>query len=176
MRRYSFLIIALLVFAAMTGIVAFRVLMGAGQDEAARQRAVSPVAAYTVARYEFADIVEALGTARSKESVTVSARVSDTISVINFESGQLVEAGDILIELTDTEEAAGLREARTTLREANRDLTRVNDLIARGVVPQQRQDEAPPSTGRRRGSPRSRRNWPTVLFARRFPASSACVK
>lgn len=142
MRRYSFLIIALLVFAAMTGIVAFRVLMGAGQDEAARQRAVSPVAAYTVARYEFADIVEALGTARSKESVTVSARVSDTISVINFESGQLVEAGDILIELTDTEEAAGLREARTTLREANRDLTRVNDLIARGVVPQQRQDEA----------------------------------
>lgn len=142
MRRYSFLIIALLVFAAMTGIVAFRVLSGAGPDEGRQQRPVLPVAAYTVARFEFADIVEALGTARSRESVIVSARVSDTISRINFESGQRVEAGDILIELTDTEEAAGLSEARTTLREANRDLTRVNDLIARGVAPQQRQDEA----------------------------------
>ncbi|MGK0267310.1 MAG: membrane fusion protein (multidrug efflux system) [Maricaulis sp.] len=142
MRRYSFLIIALLVFAAMTGIVAFRVLTGAGPDQGRGQRPVLPVASYEVTTFEFADIVQALGTARSKESVTVSARVSDTISRINFESGQRVEAGDILIELTDNEEAAGLTEARTTLREAQRDLDRVNDLIARGVAPQQRQDEA----------------------------------
>ena len=142
MRRYSFLIIALLVFVAMTGIVAFRVLTDAGQDAGRMQRPVVPVAAYTVAVFEFADIVEALGTARSRESIIVSARVSDTISLINFDSGDQVEAGDILIELTDTEEAAGLSEARTTLREAQRDFTRVNDLIARGVAPQQRQDEA----------------------------------
>tara|TARA_R110002124_G_scaffold20645_10_gene80573 strand:+ start:1737 stop:2858 length:1122 start_codon:yes stop_codon:yes gene_type:complete len=142
MRRYSFLIAALVAFALMTGIVAFRVLTDGGPDQGRMQRPMVPVAAYSVAQFEFADIVEALGTARSRESVIVSARVSDTISVINFDSGQQVSAGDILIELTDTEEAAGLREARTTLREANRDLTRVNDLIARGVVPQQRQDEA----------------------------------
>ncbi len=142
MRRYAFLIVALLVFAGMAGIVTVRVLSGTGQDQGQMRRPAVPVAAYETARFEFADIVEALGTARSRESVIVSARVSDTISQINFDSGQQVEAGDILIELTDTEEAAGLSEARTTLREANRDLTRVNDLIARGVVPQQRQDEA----------------------------------
>ncbi len=142
MRRYSFLIVALVVFAAMTGIVAFRVLAGSGQETGQRPSVALPVAAYTVARFEFADIVEALGTARSKESITVSARVSDTISRINFESGQLVEAGDILIQLNDAEQVAGLSEARTTLREMQRDLERVNDLIARGVAPQQRQDEA----------------------------------
>ncbi|WP_417492712.1 efflux RND transporter periplasmic adaptor subunit [Maricaulis sp.] len=142
MRRYAFLIVALLVFAGMAGIVTVRILSGSDQDQGRMQRPAVPVAAYETARFEFADIVEALGTARSRESVIVSARVSDTISQINFDSGQEVEAGDILIELTDTEEAAGLSEARTTLREASRDLTRVNDLIARGVVPQQRQDEA----------------------------------
>lgn len=142
MRRYAFLIFALVVFAVMTAVVGFRFLTDGSSNGSAMSRPALPVAAYTVAPYEFADIVEALGTARSRESVIVSARVSDTISRINFESGQRVEAGDILIELTDNEEAAGLAEARTTLREANRDLTRVNDLIARGVVPQQRQDEA----------------------------------
>lgn len=142
MRRYSFLIVALIVFAAMTGIVAIRVLTGAGQDVGHRAPSALPVAAYTVANVEFADIVEALGTARSRESIIVSARVSDTISRINFESGQHVEAGDILIQLNDAEQVAGLSEARTTLREMQRDMTRANDLVARGVAPQQRQDEA----------------------------------
>ena len=142
MRRYSFLIVALAVFALMTVTVLVKVLTGPGQDAGRRPDMVLPVVAYSVAAYEFADVVEALGTARSRESVTVSARVSDTISRINFESGQVVAAGDILIELTDNEEAAGLTEARATLREANRDMTRANDLVARGVAPQQRQDEA----------------------------------
>jgi len=142
MRRYSFLIIALIVFAAMTGIVAFRVLTSGDPNQGGMQRPMVPVAAYSVARFEFADIVEALGTARSRESVIVSARVSDTISLINFDSGQQVEAGDILIELNDAEQAAGLSEARTTLREMQRDLQRADDLVERGVAPRQRQDEA----------------------------------
>ena len=94
MRRYSFLIIALIVFAAMTGIVAFRVLTSGDPNQGGMQRPMVPVAAYSVAQFEFADIVEALGTARSRESVIVSARVSDTISLINFDSGQQVEAGE----------------------------------------------------------------------------------
>lgn len=59
-----------------------------------------------------------------------------------FDSGQSVEAGDILVELTDTEEAADLNEARATLREARRELDRVEDLIERGIAPRQRLDEA----------------------------------
>jgi membrane fusion protein (multidrug efflux system) len=107
-----------------------------------RGERVMAVAVAGVPEVEFADIVEALGTARANETVTITARVTDTISRINFESGQQVEAGAILVELTDTEEAAGLAEARTTLREAQRDLTRATDLVARAVVPQSRLDEA----------------------------------
>ncbi len=142
MHRASFLIIILVAFVAMTAIIAFRAVMPSGDAEMGRGDRVIPVAVATVPSIEFADVVEALGTARANETVTITARVTDTISRINFESGQRVDAGTILVELTDTEEAAGLTEARTTLREARRDLDRTNDLIARAVVPQSRLDEA----------------------------------
>ncbi|OLF81107.1 efflux transporter periplasmic adaptor subunit [Maricaulis sp. W15] len=142
MRRASFLIVVLVAFVAMTVIVAVRALLPGGDEMAGRGERVLPVAVAAVPSVEFADVVEALGTARANETVTVTARVTDTISRINFESGQHVAAGAILVELTDTEEAAGLAEARTTQREAQRDLDRTNDLIARAVVPQSRFDEA----------------------------------
>lgn len=142
MRRASFLIVVLVAFVAMTAIVAVRALLPGADDMMARGERVLPVAVSEVPSLEFADVVEALGTARANETVTITARVTDTISRINFESGQQVEAGTILVELTDTEEAADLAEARSTLRETQRDLDRTNDLIARSVVPQSRLDEA----------------------------------
>lgn len=142
MTRAATLIIVLGVFIAMTAIVAIRSLgepVPQGGDWGSR---ALPVSAYLVSEREFADVVEALGTARANETVTVTARVSDTISRVAFESGQRVEAGDILVELTDTEESADLTEARATLREARRELDRVDDLIERGIAPRQRLDEA----------------------------------
>lgn len=142
MYRARFLIVVLIAFLAMTAIIAVRALMPSDDGAMMRGERVMAVAVADVPEVEFADIVEALGTARANETVTITARVTDTISRINFESGQQVEAGEILVELTDTEEAAGLTEARTTLREARRDLTRTTDLVARSVVPQSRLDEA----------------------------------
>ncbi|MFT6660081.1 MAG: membrane fusion protein (multidrug efflux system) [Maricaulis maris] len=142
MHRARFLVVVLVAFLAMTAIIVVRALMPAEDGAMMRGERVMAVAVAGVPEVEFADIVEALGTARANETVTITARVTDTISRINFESGQQVEAGAILVELTDTEEAAGLAEARTTLREAQRDLTRATDLVARAVVPQSRLDEA----------------------------------
>jgi len=150
MRKASFLIVVLAVFAGMTAIVAFRMLSSG--DEAAQgwRGQATPVMAYEVPERAFADIVEALGTARANETVVISARVSDTISRINFESGQRVQQGQILVELTDTEEAADLEEARATLREAVREQERINDLITRGVAARQRLDEADAAVERAR--------------------------
>ena len=142
MHRARFLVVVLVAFLAMTAIIVVRALMPAEDGAMMRGERVMAVAVAGVPEVEFADIVEALGTARANETVTITARVTDTISRINFESGQQVEAGAILVELTDNEEAAGLAEARTTLREAQRDLTRATDLVARAVVPQSRLDEA----------------------------------
>jgi membrane fusion protein (multidrug efflux system) len=142
MKRAATLIIVLGVFLAMTAIVIFRSMGGEETSAGGWGGGATPVAAYEVGSHEFADIVEALGTARANETVTVTAQVADTISIMNFDSGQRVAEGDILVELTETEEAADLAEARATQREARRELDRVEDLIDRGIAPRQRLDEA----------------------------------
>lgn len=155
MRRAAFLIIVLVAFAAMTVLVAVRMLAPEPERGGGWGGRSIPVAAHTVRNMEFADIVEALGTARADETVTITARVSDTISVLNFDSGQRVEAGDILVELTDTEEAASLAEARATLREARQEFERVSGLIERGVAPRNRLDEVEAGVARARARVRS---------------------
>lgn len=150
MRRAAFLIAVLVAFAVMTSVVAFRVLTPEPQSRGGWGGRTMPVAAHTVRDQNFADIVEALGTARADETVTITARVSDTISALYFDSGQRVEAGDILVELTDTEEAAGLAEARATLREAQSEYDRVNGLVERGIASRQRLDEVSATVSRAR--------------------------
>ncbi|MEM8799200.1 MAG: hypothetical protein AAGF15_03890, partial [Pseudomonadota bacterium] len=46
---------------------------------------------------EFADLIEAVGTANAKESVTITANVSEVIENILFEEGQSVKAGTVLV-------------------------------------------------------------------------------
>jgi membrane fusion protein, multidrug efflux system len=80
------------------------------------------------------DVVEALGTASANESVTLTAKVTDTVRRVNFEDGQYVEAGAVLIELTNQEEEALLAEARANLDDAESQLRRLTDLSGRGLT------------------------------------------
>lgn len=80
------------------------------------------------------DVVEALGTALANESVTLTAKVTDTVRRVNFEDGDYVEAGAVLIELTNQEEEALLAEARANLDDAESQLRRLQDLSARGLT------------------------------------------
>ena len=57
------------------------------------------------------DRVEALGTLRAKESVTLTAAVTETVTAIGFDDGDRVEAGQTLVEMTSAEEHALLEEA-----------------------------------------------------------------
>jgi membrane fusion protein (multidrug efflux system) len=79
-----------------------------------------------------ADRVEALGTLRANESVTITATVTETVSAIHFDDGQRVEAGDLLVEMTSVEEHARLEEAQARLAEAEQQYRRVKSLEAAG--------------------------------------------
>lgn len=81
---------------------------------------------------EFTDIVEALGTARANESVTLTPRVSDTVRAVKFDDGHVVEKGDVLVLLADDEEQAQLREAQANLHEAERAFERIKNLVKQG--------------------------------------------
>jgi membrane fusion protein (multidrug efflux system) len=79
------------------------------------------------------DTVEALGTAQANESVTINAKVTDTVRRVNFSDGDYVESGAVLAELTSQEEEASLAEARANLEDAENELRRQEDINAKGL-------------------------------------------
>ena len=142
MRRFAFLIFAVIAFTAMAAAVAIRAIASEGPGDDPRRGMATPVAAYEVEDEVFADIIEALGTARANESVTVTANVSDRITGLNFDSGDVVTEGQVLVELNNAEQTAGLNELRATLRQAEQDYERLSGLVDRGIAPRTNLEEA----------------------------------
>lgn len=87
------------------------------------------------------DRIEALGTARANESLMLSAKVTETVSRVNFEDGQQVSEGAVLVELTDRAEVAALKEAQSAFAEADKQARRLEDLVAQGTVPRSAVDQ-----------------------------------
>ncbi len=72
--------------------------------------------------------VEAVGTLYGHESVTLTATVTEQVKALHFEGGEVVEAGQVLAELMDTEQVALLRESEANLREARLQYDRLQSL------------------------------------------------
>ena len=141
MRSFSS---TLLIGLAVIVLAASAYLYFAAPEEAARQHRRSgpvPVEVVTVAPQPFADRIEAIGTAIADESVILTARVAEAVRTIHFEDGQFVEKGAVLVEFERAEELAALAEARATLLEAEQQLERIRDLVARGNATQATLDE-----------------------------------
>ena len=82
----------------------------------------------------WADPLEALGTLRADESVTLSATVTEIIAEVNFRDGQVVEAGQLLVRLEDGEEQAQLRAAQAQRDERRSAVDRLNQLQSRNMA------------------------------------------
>lgn len=104
-------------------------------------RPPTPVVVSSPFEHEFADRVEAIGTAIANESVVITARVTKQVDRVRFESGQTVRAGDILVELERTEETAQLAQARAAQADAKLRFERVADLARSGTESRSRYDE-----------------------------------
>lgn len=122
---------------------ALLVITGRGGDEPQRGRGDRTVSVRVehVAPRQFIDVIEAIGTARANEAVFLTARVSETVQRVNFTDGMLVEKGAILVELTNAEEVASVREAEANVKEAQQQFDRVKDLVRKGTVSQSTADE-----------------------------------
>jgi len=88
------------------------------------------------------DSVEAIGTANANESLTLTAKVTDTVSRVDFDDGDYVEAGDVLVQLTNREEEAQLAEAQANLTDAEAQLRRVANLADQDLLPDSELDAA----------------------------------
>ncbi len=120
-------------------VLLFAALLAAGFQASAAQPL--GVIVSTVKSVPFEDRVEALGTLRANESVALTASVAETVSVLHFDDGDRVEAGQLLVEMTSAEEQAQLREARAREREAESQYRRVASLAKQGTASQSLLDE-----------------------------------
>lgn len=105
-----------------------------GWASVASAQSQPPVIGYQVKIETWSDPLEALGTLSADESVTLSATVTDTIAEINFDDGEQVERGRLLIRLEDAEEQALLRAAQAITDERSNASGRASQLQQRNLA------------------------------------------
>jgi membrane fusion protein, multidrug efflux system len=105
---------------------------GGGAKE--RDREAPLVKAEAASPMVFTDRIEAVGTARANEQVTLSAPVTERIVRLNFDDGNFVRSGQVIAVLRQAEQNAELNMANARSREAQQQLQRVESLKNRGFA------------------------------------------
>jgi membrane fusion protein (multidrug efflux system) len=101
---------------------------------AVAQEELPSVVVAQVTRVDFPLTVEALGTARANESVTVRPKVAETVTAIRFEEGEYVKAGQVLVELEDAQARAAVAAAKAALIDSEAKYERNQELFKTDVV------------------------------------------
>jgi membrane fusion protein (multidrug efflux system) len=93
-----------------------------------------PVVVDVVREQPWTDALRALGTVHAREAVTVTAKVSETVQQVHFESGQDVARGAPLVTLSGQQQQASLASAEATLKEAEQLYQRQAQLASQQLV------------------------------------------
>ena len=129
--------------AALAAALASAGLVAACGDDATDAGKAAPATSVVmdhVAPVEWRDSLEALGTASANESVTLTAKVSETVRKVAFDSGDIVRAGDVIVDLSSGAQLAGLEEARASYQEAERQLARGQELAQTKIISESQLD------------------------------------
>ncbi len=106
-----------------------------GKGGTERQKPQPPlVGVARPAPHRFVDRIEAVGTARANEQVTLSAPVTERIERLHFDDGGYVRRGQVIAVLAQGQERAALAGAIATERQAKAQLGRIEQLSGRGFV------------------------------------------
>ncbi|MFL6550902.1 MAG: efflux RND transporter periplasmic adaptor subunit [Povalibacter sp.] len=87
-----------------------------------------------VTRKSLSTEIEAVGTARARESVDVTSKASNIVTAIRFKEGDLVKRGEVLVELDSAEARAALAEAEAAFAESESQFRRSRDLYAQQAL------------------------------------------
>jgi membrane fusion protein (multidrug efflux system) len=154
-RRFGFAAVVVVGLALMVVVVAGKSATDAilGGDEGAAKAAspgqgraggsgggASTVLAASADLHTFTDGLQAIGTAQARESIVLTPKVADTIRRLRFDSGDRVRAGQVLVEMSNVEQAADLAEVSAANAAAQEDLRRYQELFDRGFASQARLD------------------------------------
>lgn len=112
---------------------------GGGEDGQAKAKGNAgerpiPVTTQVVQSGAWSDTLQALGTAKARESVTLTAKVSEIVQDVHFESGQQVKAGQTLVTLKGDAAQAALVQSEATFAEADRLYRRQKELADQQLI------------------------------------------
>lgn len=118
--------------ALMIGLVGLAACGGSGGGPGGPPAVVTTQPA---AKAAWMDRLDAIGTARASESIAITSKLSERVERVRFESGQRVEAGQVLVDLDVGGDVADLDAARTAYREAQRQFERQRQLAEQKLIP-----------------------------------------
>ncbi len=96
----------------------------------------------SVRRMRLQDDAQAVGTLRSRQSVTLKPEVAGRVQRIAFADGAQVRRGQVLVQLDETLQAAELLQAQPQLSIAQANFNRNQELVAQNFVAQRVLDES----------------------------------
>jgi membrane fusion protein (multidrug efflux system) len=113
-------------------------LPGCGKETASSEKKGGdrpvPVTTQQVRLQPWNDTVQALGNVKARESVTITAKVSETVQRVHFDSGDVVAAGAPLVTLSGQSQQAALAEAQAAANEADSQYRRQSELAAQQLI------------------------------------------
>ena len=135
-RLWLRLILVFLLVVAMSGALGYKKFLQI-QDQIAQGSQVPPPISVTVAEVEAAEWnrrVKAIGNLVAFQGVDVTTEVSGVITSINFESGDEVKQGSLLVELDNRTEKANLESAQAQFNSDNSQYQRLLKLKDQSFV------------------------------------------
>src|SRR5438105_11023172 len=140
-KRMVLMLAVIVILLTTLGFIKFRQMQSA-VHAASFQPPPESVTTIVAEQEQWPATMSVIGTMEAVHGVTVSADLPGSVARINFDSGQSVRAGDVLVELDTRQERAQL-----AALEAQRDLARINygrtqQLVAEGVVSRMEYDQA----------------------------------
>lgn len=139
MRKFAAIV---LLFALAAAVFQVNRLMSGGADAAARPVAAVVVAVATVREESWLPSIQATGSLRANQGVNVSAQEPGMVTAINFESGQKVSRGELLLQQYDKDQQFTLEGLRAELSLAQKSYDRNQSLKGNRAVSQSQLDTA----------------------------------
>jgi len=142
LKRMIFMLVVVVMVLGGLGFFKFRQIQAAIAMGASFAPPPTAVTTLIAKQETWPSTLNLIGTTAAIQGVTVGADLPGTVDKINFESGQAVHVGDVLVELDTRQERAQLAAA-----EADRDLARINynrqqELVKEGVIARNEYDNA----------------------------------
>jgi len=138
-RRFFYLLLATAVFGGLAGAIAyyafdFKPKMIAGIIMSA-PRPVETVSAEAARSDSWQPQIAGIGTLTASEGIDITPQVGGVVKEINFDSGQDVKKGQLLLKLDIATEEADMRSVAAQLANAETELARKQALAAKGIAP-----------------------------------------